>query len=48
MQRERWKQLDQLLDAAPELPLGKRAAFLDEACCGDDELRKELDALLAF
>ncbi len=31
MQRERWKQLDQLLDAAPELPLGKRAAFLDEA-----------------
>src|SRR5258705_12784544 len=47
MKRERWNQVDQLLDAALELPLGRRAAFLDEACAGDEELRKELDALLA-
>src|SRR6266576_880688 len=47
MKRERWKQIDQLLDAALELPLEKRAAFLDETCAGDEQLRKELDALLA-
>ena len=47
MKRERWNQIDQLLDAALDLPLEKRAAFLDEACAGDDALRKELDALLA-
>src|SRR5215475_7766131 len=47
MKRERWKQIDLLLDAALELPPDKRAAFLDEACAGDEELRKQLDALLA-
>ena len=47
MKPERWKQVDQLLDAALELPPEKRAAFLDQACAGDEELRKKLDALLA-
>src|SRR6266545_2838771 len=47
MNRERWNQVDRLLDAALELPPEKRAAFLDEACSGDEVLRKELDALLA-
>jgi len=47
MKRERWNQVDRLLDAALELPPEKRAAFLDEACSGDEVLRKELDALLA-
>src|SRR5215472_12625722 len=47
MKPERWNQIDQFLDAALELPPDKRAAFLDKACAGDDELRKELDALLA-
>src|SRR5215813_15112699 len=47
MKPERWYQIDQFLDAALELPPDKRAAFLDEACAGDDALRKELDALLA-
>ena len=45
---ERWNQVDRLLDAALELPPDKQAAFLDEACAGDEELRKELDLLLAF
>lgn len=44
---ERWNQVDRLLDVALELSLEKRAAFLDEACAGDEELRKELDALLS-
>jgi len=47
MKRERWKQLDELLDAALELPPEERADFLDEACAGDDALRKQLDKLLA-
>ena len=47
MKRERWNQIDKLLDAVLELPRAKRAAFLDEACAGDEELHKELDALLA-
>src|SRR6266404_7533657 len=47
MKPERWKQVDQLLDTALELPPEKRAAFLDQACAGDEELRKKLDALLA-
>ena len=47
MKRERWNQVDRLLDAALELPLEKRAAYLDEACAGDDDLRRELDVLLA-
>ena len=47
MKRERWNQVDQLLDAALDVPAEKRARFLDEACAGDQELRKELDALLA-
>ena len=47
MKPERWNQIDQVLDAALELPPDKRAVFLDQACIGDEELRKELDALLA-
>ena len=47
MKPERWNRIDQLLDAALELPPDKRAAFLDKACDGDEELRKEIDALLA-
>ena len=29
------------------MPSEERAAFLDEACGGDDELRREVDSLLA-
>jgi serine/threonine-protein kinase len=47
MKPERWNHVDRLLDAALELPPDKRAAFLDKACAGDEELRKELDLLLA-
>ncbi len=43
----RWRQLDELLDAALELPTDQRSAFLDQACAGDDALRFEIDQLLA-
>ncbi|PWT89015.1 MAG: hypothetical protein C5B54_09625, partial [Acidobacteria bacterium] len=42
----RWKQLDQLLDAVLDLPAEERPAYLDDACAGDTELRKEIDELL--
>jgi serine/threonine protein kinase/tetratricopeptide (TPR) repeat protein/TolB-like protein len=43
---ERWRTLEPLLDAALELPLERRPAFLDDACGGDVALRSELVVLL--
>ncbi|MBS1788066.1 MAG: protein kinase [Acidobacteria bacterium] len=43
---ERWKQIDELLDAALERSLVDRSAFLDKACAGDAELRRKVEALL--
>ena len=47
MNPERWKQIDELLSSALDLDPDKRTAFLDTACVGDEELRKEVDTLLA-
>ena len=47
LSRERWLELEPLLDAALELEPGRRSAFLDRACAGDLGLRAELKALLA-
>src|SRR5262245_44574849 len=47
MKQERWRQIDELLDAALERDPKERAAFLDEACAGDEALRQEVEALLA-
>ncbi len=41
----RWLRIESLFYAALELQDG-RAAFLDEACGGDDELRREVESLL--
>src|SRR5262249_50937530 len=46
MKPERWKQVDELLEAALERPEPERAAFLDQACAGDEELRREVESLL--
>jgi len=43
---ERWKQVDDLLEAALERPAAERASFLDSACAGDEELRRELESLI--
>jgi eukaryotic-like serine/threonine-protein kinase len=47
MTPERWKQIDQLLDSALQQVAGQRAAFLEKACAGDEELRREVESLLA-
>jgi serine/threonine protein kinase len=47
MTPEQWKQIDQLLDEALERSPSERSAFLDEACAGDGDLRREVESLLA-
>ena len=46
MQAERWKQVQELYEAAIALPPEKRAAFLEHACPADDGLRGEVRSLL--
>ncbi len=47
MAPERWARIDQLLDEAMELPVAERAAFLEQTCADDAELRREVESLLA-
>jgi eukaryotic-like serine/threonine-protein kinase len=44
---ERWHEIDRIFAAALEREPATRAAFLDEACAGDEQLRKEVESLLA-
>jgi len=46
MKAERWKQVNDLFQSAVERAPGERAAFLDEACHGDESLRREVGSLL--
>jgi hypothetical protein len=46
MKAERWKQVNDLFESAVERAPDERAAFLDEACHGDEGLRREVDSLL--
>ena len=47
MTPERWQQVERLYHAALKREASQRAAFLREACPGDDELRGEVESLLA-
>jgi serine/threonine-protein kinase len=47
MDREHWQQIRQVHAGALERPVSERVRFLDEECAGDDELRHEVEALLA-
>ncbi|MEP6708277.1 MAG: protein kinase, partial [Pyrinomonadaceae bacterium] len=46
MKAERWQQAKEVLYDALERATEERAAFLDSACLGDQELRKEVEELL--
>jgi len=46
MKAERWKQVNDLFQSAVERAPAERAAFLDDACHGDESLRRELGSLL--
>ena len=47
MQTERWQRLEEIFQLALDRPALSRAAWLDAACGGDFELRREVDSLLA-
>ncbi len=47
MNPDRWQKIDELLDQALELAAEHRASFLKEACADDEELRREVESLLA-
>ena len=48
MTPERWAQIEELFHRATECAPGERCAFLDKACRNDEELRREVEALLSF
>src|SRR5215210_1180258 len=48
MKPDRWRKVDELFEAALERKPQDRAAFLDEACGADRELRREVENMLRF
>jgi Tol biopolymer transport system component len=44
---ERWEQIGNIYDEASLLTADERVAFIDRACAGDDDLRREVESLLA-
>ena len=45
---DRWQEINRLYDAALELAEEARPGFLDNNCRGDEELRREVESLLAY
>jgi len=45
---DRWQQVERIYESALEKDASERAAFLAEACAGDDELRQEVESLLEY
>ncbi len=45
--RERWQRVKQLLDEVIGLNAVDRSSFLERACAGDSELRREVESLLS-
>ncbi|MDQ3686019.1 MAG: tetratricopeptide repeat-containing serine/threonine-protein kinase, partial [Acidobacteriota bacterium] len=46
MTPERWKQVEEVFQAALDFPIERREAFLDEACGDDAALRQQVEALV--
>ena len=47
MTSERWQEIERLYHLARQQDPGKREAFLEKACEGDESLRREVGSLLA-
>jgi len=45
---DRWAQVERIYHEALEREPGARAAFLEDACSGDDGLRSEVQSLLSY
>jgi serine/threonine-protein kinase len=46
VERIRWRQIEAVFEAVQERTPEEQAAFLDQACSGDAELRREVESLL--
>lgn len=46
MTSERWRQVEQIYQAALQHPPTERSAFLESACGGDEPLRREVERLI--
>ena len=46
MDLDRWQRIERLFHSVCELEASQRAAFLEQACCGDELLRREVMSLL--
>src|SRR5215471_137349 len=44
----RWQRVEQIFTAAERLPKDERTALLDDLCAGDEDLRCEIESLLAY
>ena len=47
MEAERWRKIQQVYHSAIEQEADSRAAFVATACAGDEEMRQEVESLLA-
>jgi serine/threonine protein kinase/tetratricopeptide (TPR) repeat protein len=47
MEQQRWRQIEQFYHFARERDAGQRPAYLSEVCGGDEDLRREIESLLA-
>src|SRR5262249_10966354 len=45
---DQWKRLKSLYVEARQVPVSERSAFLGRACGGDEQLRREVESLLAY
>src|SRR5689334_19586257 len=46
MTPERWQRVDEIFQAALELKPEERSAFIENACSGNEELRREVESLI--
>lgn len=47
MNKDQWQQIEKIFYAAMELPRDEHEAFVSQSCAGDEELLREVQALLA-
>ncbi len=47
MRSERWRQIEDIYNAAQQVEPERRAAFLDNACVSDPDLKREVQSLLS-
>src|ERR1019366_450878 len=47
MEQQRWRQIEQVYHSARKRDPGQRPAYLSEVCGGDEDLRREIQSLLA-